>query len=597
MTHRKLNSLFEQLAQDQRAAADTDLWPAIRRTLVQDRNNLQGEKNMPTQPTWRPARAWAAVTVTLALLAGFFTVIPLGRAWAQDILRFFVPQEGNALIVSEPAPAPLVEAASESVPQVAPEAVSCLDSPFPSCSLDEAQQHIGFAIAFPAELPADFTFEGAKVLDEGVLLAFSAPKGGYYLHETPFTAEGLVANPVGEAAEIKALSVNGQYAEYVEGSWYGEPSEAGAILWDNNDAVRTLIWAADGIEYKLVSSGGKVYDSARPSPEEMAAFAETLSTEAKPDVAIDNGVSLAEAEKQAGFTMALPSQIPPRIIMTNATYNPAQGVICQHYSDSQGINNDTLIVAGSQVGLLDPYSFSVGSVPGPNGEMFTPSMFVEHVDMPGALNDKAIYLNNGVQLTTLCGEELLTNHGVMWHKDGMSYYIFGYMDGSMGYPFVTFHELLKIASEISGMTFAELDSPDLQRLTSLKEAQSVWGDKIAFPRKMLAGMNFDHFAYGEFDDGERYLGAIFTKNPVFEFVTLYQSSQSQPRGLIIYGDANQTVWGLPAVYQNTCWDGAYPGCHVNLIWEDGNVHYELGVRTLALAPVEQVLEIAESMQP
>jgi len=156
---------------------------------------------------------------------------------------------------------------------------------------------------------------------------------------------------------------------------------------------------------------------------------------------------------------------------------------------------------------------------------------------------------------------------------------------------------MKIASEISGVTFAGLDTPDPQRLTSLKDAQSVWGEKIAFPSKMLAGMNFDHFMYAEDDDGDRYLGAIFTKKPVFEFVALYQSSESQPLGLSVYDTPNQTVWGLPAVYQNVCWEGAYPGCHVNLIWEDGNMHYELNVRSLALTPAEQVLEIAESMKP
>jgi hypothetical protein len=598
MTRQKLYSLFEQLAHDQRAATDTDLWPAIKSTLIQDRNRIKGEKRVKTQLNWRPARTLAGVSVILALLVGFFAFTPQGKALAQVILHFFVPQEDNALVVSDPEPAPLEEAAPVSAPPAVPEAVSCLDSPFPQCSLDEAQQHVGFPIAFPAEMPSDFTFEGVKVLDNGVLLAFSAPKGGYYLYETPFTDEGIIANPVGEAAEIKALSVNGQYAEYVEGTWYGTPNESGAILWDNNDSVRTLIWAVDGIEYKLVSSGGKVYDSARPSPEEMAAFAETLIPEAKPDIAVDNGLSLAEAEQQAGFTMTLPTQIPPRILMTNATYNPAQGVICQHYSDSQGINNDTLVVAASLGGLLDPNSFSMGGYPGPDGEMITPTMFVEHVDMPGALNDKAIYLSNGIQITTLCGEERNTNHGVMWHKDGMSYYAFGYMDGSLGYPFVTYNELLKIASEISGVAFAGLDSPDPQRLTSLGDAQSVWGDKIAFPRKMLAGVNFDHFTYGEFDDGDQMLEAIFTKNPVTEFVALYQISESQPLGLDVYGDGpNQTVWGLPAIYQNVCWDGAYAGCHVNLIWVDGNMRYELSVRTLKLVPVEQVLEIAESAKP
>lgn len=595
MENKKLYELFDQLAQEQNEATNTDLWPAIKRSIDQKTTRIKEKKTLQ----WRHTRTLAVIVVILAIFIGFITITPQGKAWAQTILQFFETQEDNTLSMGDPELAPLEEVLPVLATQVTPEVVSCLDSPFPRCSLDEAQQYVDFKIAFPAELPSDFTFDGIKVLDNGVMLAFSAPKGGYTLYQTPFTDEGLVTNPVGDAVEIKSLSVNGQHAEYAEGHWYGTPSDEGAIPWDNNDSVRTLIWVMDGIEFKLVSAGGKVYDSARPSPEQMAAFAESLSTESKPEAEMDHGTSLDEAEKQAGFAIALPSQIPPQIIMTNATYNPAQGVICQHYSDSQGINNDILIVAASPNGLLDPESFGGISEPiGPGGEMFTPTTYVKHVDMPGALNDKAIYLNNGIQLTTLCGEELRTNHGLIWHKGGMSHYVFGYMGGSMGYPFVTYNELLSMAGEISGVDFTGLNSPDPERITSRSDAESVWGEKIAFPSKMVAGMNFDHIEYYKFDDGGKALNAIFTKKPVFEFATLFQSDQKQPDGLSLWGSPNQTVWGYPAIYTNTCWDGDYPGCDATLFWEDDKIHYELYIRTLTfLLPLESLLEIAESMKP
>lgn len=600
MSNQKLYTQFKQLAQDQQDMVEADLWPAIKSRVNPVLNKQRQEKSSKVHTSRRLGRTWAAVSASLALLVAFFTITPIGRVWAQEFLRFFERKEDNKLNVSDSAPSSLIKAVPESVPHIVPEAISCLDSPFPNCTLAEAQKHVDFPILFPTELPPSFSFEGVQVLDNGVLLAFSAPRGGYSLFETPFTPEELIMTPVGEATEIKVLSVNGQHAEFVEGSWYGSPNEDGEILWNNNDSVRTLIWTLDGIEYKLVSSAGKVHNSYRPSAEEMVAFAETLTPGTKTEDASADGLSLIEAEKKAGFTITLPSQVPPRIIKTNTTFNPEQGVICQHYSDSQGINNDTLIVAASRRGLLDPYSFSMSDQVGPNGEVFSPTMFVEHVEMPGALNNKAIYLHNGIQIDTLCGEEgMNTNHGIMWHKDDMSYYIFGYMDGNMGYPFVTYNELLNMASEISDLEIPGIKRPDPQRLTSLKDAQSVWGSKINFPKKMLAGVHFDHYAYREFDNEDRFLIGVFSKNPVTEFVTIVH----QPRQLALsqqYGDVNQTVWDLPAVYQSVCWGDPFDpfaGCHVNLIWEDDNIHYELAVRTLKMIPVEQVLEIAESMKP
>ena len=546
------------------------------------------------------AQKWGYAIATLIIAGGLLLgLTPQGQAFAQGILQFFKPQETIQVTEENAEPAPLVEAEPIAVIGDQLTAASCLESPFPSCSLEEAQQHTDFAIAYPAELPADYAFDGAQVLEDGVMLAFSTTNGSYYLYESSIADGDLIVNPVGDKADIIVLSVNGNHAEYVEGFWSGEAGEPGAIPWEENDSVRTLIWSTDKIAFKLVSVGAKVYDSARPSPEQMAVFAQTLTPAAQSILAAANGTTLEEAEKQAGFTMALPAVVPPNMIKTNAVYNWTQGSICQFYSDPNGINNHSLVVAASPYGLLAPddFKFTGGYPAGPTGELITPTMYVEHVDMPGTLNNKAIYLNNAIRLTALCGEELATNHGLMWNKDGMSYYIFGNIDGSLGYPFVTYKDLLSMANQISGVSFAELSSPDTERLTSLKDAESVWGDSIPFPNKMLAGFNFDHFRVLNFEDGNQTLGAIFIKAPVAEFASVHISRQSERNGLEVYGEINQMVWGLPAVYSNHCSDIVTTTCDQNLTWDDGNVRYELYLRTEKPIPMQQVLEIAESMKP
>lgn len=582
----------------------TEADPAFFQNLEAKLNAQQPVSATEAKPAFRlfrglTAQKWGYTAATLVIAGGLFLgLTPQGQAFAQSILQFFKPQETIQVAEESAEPEPLVEAEPIAVITDQLTAVSCLESPFPSCSLEEAQQHTDFAIAYPAELQADYTFDGAQVLEDGVLLAFSASNGSYYLYESSIADGDLVVNPVGDKADIKVLSVNGNHAEYVEGIWSGEAGEFGAIPWADNDSVRTLIWATNEITFKLVSVGAKVYESARPSPEQMVIFAQTLTPAAQPTLAAANGIALEDAEKQAGFTMTLPVVVPPNMIKTNAVYNPAQVAICQFYSDPNGINNHSLVVAASPYGLLAPDDFQTGGYPvGPNGELFTPTMFIEHVEMPGTLNNKAIYINNGIRLTALCGEELATNHGLLWRKDGMSYYIFGNLDGSLGYPFVTYKDLLSMANQISGISFAELSLPDTERLTSLKDAESVWGEAIPFPNKMLAGFNFDHFRVLNFEGGDQTLGAIFTKTPVVEFASVYISRQSERNGLEVYGEPNQTVWGLPAVYSDYCYDIMTTNCDHNLTWDDGNVRYELHLRTVKPIPMQQLLEIAESMKP
>lgn len=598
---KNLNSFEEKIKQTYNL---TEADPAFFRNLEAKLNAQQPVSATEVRPTSRlflglTAQKWGYAIATLIIAGGLFLgLTPQGQAFAQGILQFFKPQETVQVTEESAEPEPLVEAEPIAVIADQLTAVSCLESPFPSCSLEEAQQHTDFAIAYPAELPADFTFDGAQVLEDGVMLAFSTTNGSYYLYESSHTDEDLVVNPVGDKADIQVLSVNGSHAEYVEGFWSGEAGELGAIPWEENDSVRTLIWTADEITFRLVSVGAQVYDSARPSPEQMAVFAQTLTPAAQPAIAAANGTTLEETEKQAGFTMALPAVVPPNMIKTNAVYNPAQGAICQFYSDPNGINNQSLVVAASPYGLLAPDDFQAGSYPvGPNGELFTPTMYIEHVEMPGTLNNKGIYINNGIRLTALCGEELISNHGLLWRKDGMSYYIFGNADGSLGYPYVTYKDLLSMANQISSVSFAELSSPDTERLTSLKDAESVWGEAIPFPNKMLAGFNFDHFRVLNFEGGDQSLGAIFIKAPVAEIASVYISRQSERNGLEVYGEINQTVWGLPAVYSNHCYDVLTTTCDHNLTWDDGNVRYELYLRTEKPIPMQQVLDIAESMKP
>lgn len=595
MNEKKLSALFQQLASQQDEQARIDLWPVVSHSLA----SKQGEQPMKHKPIWRPVQSWATVGVTLALLIAFFTVTPLGRTWAQSIIHFFIPEETNTLqAVTEP-PAPLTEV--QPVAPAAPAAVAmdCNEIDFPSCTMDEIKGRVPFAIAYPAALPEGYSFGGAKTIENGVLLTLNSSRGSYYLYEEPLKADVVKTSPVGKAAEIIAASVNGSQAEYVEGSWSGTTQSNQGIPWNENDYYRTLAWSDGALEYRLVSIGAKVADSARPSLEKMIELAESISPASPLPVAAEKGLSLAEAEQQAGFKLMEPSYIPPGMIADKAVYNPANSVICHYYRNAMGTTANALIIAQSTAGLWSPYDFKVGMVDNGSGGMVEITMFVEHVDMPEALNDKAIYMSNGIRPSKLCGgEEESANHALIWHHGGRSSYIFGPID-NMGYPFVTKMELEKMAFEMAGLPARE-EKIDPERILSKMDAELLWGEKVAFPAKMLGDQPLNHFSFRDFNDGQKMLSAQFVKTPVDEFTSLYQIANSTQNMDSWTNDAYQavTVWGLPARYNERCSEDALFGksCNYSLIWMDGTTEFSLMTRTKSSITQAQFLEIAESMK-
>lgn len=603
MENKKLNGLFQQLAGEQHKQASADLWPAIYHSLVEREPQKQGASRLMNKKSIWSRPVWAAAGMSIVLLLAFFTITPAGRAMAQDIIHFFTPEESNSVQVSTAAPAPLVE-----VQPVAPEVpvaavpVDCNESSFPSCPLDEIKSRVPFTIAYPANLPADYKFAGAKALDSGVVMTFDSPKGSYYLYEMPIQADGLKTSPVGKAAEIIATTVNGKQAEYVEGSWMGASQADGSIPWSDNDYLRTLAWADEGLEYRLVSVGAKVHDSARPSVEEMVAVAVSIDPAAPLPLAQSGSTSLAEAEKQAGFDFIEPSFLPPATYPSRAVYNPANAVICNYYQDAHATDG-VMILAESEAGLWSPYDFKVGMVDNGSGQTIEIQMFVEHVDMPGVLNGKAIYMSNGIRPGKLCGnEDDIANQALIWHKDGRSYYLFGQID-NLGYGYVTRMEMERMAAELADLPAAE-KAIDPERVLSLMDAELLWGDKVPFPSRMLAGMKFDHIQV-RIDEALEWnsLTMSFVKKPVTELVDVY-ITREMTKGLDSYKNhtsyTETQVWGLTGYESIRCSEDPLTreqNCNASLIWQDEIATYEMHARSQELLTSAQLLEIAESMKP
>lgn len=481
-----------------------------------------------------------------------------------------------------------------------------MTSPFPKCTVSEAQKHVDFTIAYPSQLPADFTLEGVLVLQDGVLITWSAPKGGYYLYEAPIQSTELHQNPVGKAANVQAMSVNGRYAEYVEGAWYGTSTAEGSIPWENSDAVRTLIWMDDQLEYKLVSSAGKVPNSHRPSPQEMAAFASTVSPDIQPVETAEQHLDLVNAQHQAGFQLQLPSELPPNLIPAKVVYNPANQTICQHYSDRQGIDDNFMVIAKSKSVMPDSQSL-LAPPPAEFAAMGSPAaMETSQVALAGADQNMGLLLNNQVDITRICGQQGSTNRGLVWSKDGFTYYILGYRDGSMGYPFVTLMDMTRMASDLLGNPVQAGIDPE--RLTSLKDAEELLGRNIPFPTVMLPGYNFDHLSLFTADNGDKFMTVLFTRTAVMEYANLYIDSNT-PQQAEVQAKVRESleknsnyerleVWGgLSGYYHQGCWDGAYAGCDVTMTWFDEDTYYEFHLRAKSPVPQDQFLKIVDSMKP
>jgi hypothetical protein len=233
-------------------------------------------RRMQSAPWRQPALGWGRrrlVSVGLALLVviaiGLFTSPGL-YALGEQLWRFFLPEQGNHLVIPLDTPGVIVSG----------DLSGAQDFPLSQAG---AEDEAGYAVK-TVPVGGDLELEGMRY--EAVTLTvrsfYRAEAYNLYLSQRPLSGIREQA-AVGPAAAIEAVIVGGLPGEYVSGGWRlpegatispEQAAQAGSQLdltWDASMAQRTLRWQDGEYAYEL-----RVLGSAAPEKQGLITMAERL---------------------------------------------------------------------------------------------------------------------------------------------------------------------------------------------------------------------------------------------------------------------------------------------------------------------------------
>ncbi|MGH2458667.1 MAG: hypothetical protein ACRDIY_07355 [Chloroflexota bacterium] len=243
MEHRP--EIYRLLREDaQTATAEpVDLWPAIRARLPQTSEALRRSGIAPRHR--QPLHA-ALFALGILLVLGLL----IGTTYrAQAKVSAFVSHLGIGVTL---VPWTVDSLPSPNASQPVTHATAI---PVRYLPLSEIQPQISFPIRRPSWVPTSYTLAGAMVVNSGhVRVQYydgfdqrGLPKGAIGLVEilgittTPYTFP---------ASRTEEISVNGQTATYIRGSWKGNGNHGG-LRWSDAADLHTISWQADGMTFML----------------------------------------------------------------------------------------------------------------------------------------------------------------------------------------------------------------------------------------------------------------------------------------------------------------------------------------------------------
>ncbi len=255
MNDKLLTKTLNQLAEDA-VPANTDLWPALRAQLGARPGapaHLKGRLTMNTPYPHAARLRWMGFsTLAVVAVAAALLVTPQGRALAQSVWLFFNPAASEAFGVPE-----AIGAAEPSVgpTAVAPSFAADVCGADLACQLTAAEAAIGFdARVLPSHSELTWNYVEAYPEAGTLRLGYAAAEGGGLV-----LSQSLAALPTSQWEEVPAgaavaVTVNGQPAEYVEGTFVVYPGSTEAV-WNAEAPVQRLRWRADGVLFELTKMG------------------------------------------------------------------------------------------------------------------------------------------------------------------------------------------------------------------------------------------------------------------------------------------------------------------------------------------------------
>jgi hypothetical protein len=333
MDNKNILSILQDALEEEFPSSQVKLWSAVKASLAAGKTVQQGDK-MNTTKSRRIARVALAILTVITLLALAF-ITPQGRAFAQRLFQFFSIAESKSFIVPNnqvlPAPATLtavpgyilqletVEPVIDTEQATSLPDLSC-ESPESAsgyyCQVKAAESQAGFDAKEFLYDPKGMKF--SRVIFDPAIneinMELVVSTGGGYLYlrqgmgDFPFPNDEWSKVP---ADAVEQITVNGQYAEFVSGTFVVYPNTNSAI-WESGGQL-SLHWR-DGNRWFSLEKLGDPYPIEWITKDEMVKLAEGLvydrPLDAVPPLDPEYLKSVEDAEKLAGFDVLAPTLLP-----------------------------------------------------------------------------------------------------------------------------------------------------------------------------------------------------------------------------------------------------------------------------------------------
>jgi len=565
---------------------------------------------------------WAAVTGMLIFFLVFVMMIslPQGRAWAQELLQFFV-RGPDQIILPTPLPVNLVNITPGTVqPTLTPITSQeqgfafydfCGSLPEPSCSGEEIRDMVDFPIKGIADLSADMQFIGATGGPEAVTLVYQYGEPNsvtLLLHEGPATDAARQAVQVGSSAVVEQVQINNALGEYVKGTYFSYGGDATAS-WTEDFDLQSLRWEEDGMLYTLTMMGQADLQSVKLDKTGLINLAASLNAEAKlsPKKSItEETESVAEVEKKAGFPIKEPEWLPQGLQLKKVTYLADQKAICLEYTFP--VDQLTDAMPDTSVSILESAEMSPPDLKDLVFTNLQPEQVLlkqSTLKVGGAIEGTGLYAFGSIDGSRVCGSRM-QNQVLEVQMEGLNITILAKENnpfGSTSRDWLTKQEMVRLAEGITGIQTIKENQIDPEFLTSLTVLQQVAQFPLKLATKLPEGMNF---YYAQFEqNGEQQEAQIHYSDSNHEtIIRQIKDSQDTLQELIrqnpeIYHPV--TVHGQSAILSQGYWDQDgwrdFPDGgdgSASVIWFEDGIEYIVG--GFNAYSDEIWLEIAESLK-
>lgn len=324
-----------------------------------------------------------SAAVILVILVALF-VTPQGRAWAQEIVQFFLRVNSTTILLSEEEQKeiivvtpegnelPLVKVLPPMLPPEMAEIPECQSSGVASsyeCQIAYAESKLGLDLKEFPSLPEGWELESLN-FDSTSKTAFMSYRidSSYTIYSQLNFTQSLSDKPVISdfpweavpADRVEAVQVGPYKGEYVKGA-FGVSNDNRTMLWMDSADQQRLAWS-DGTRWYFIqlyanTPGGK--SIGRDALIELAiSLADAPISKRKP-LDLDFLYSIAEAEKVSGLELKAPSLLTLGMEFSSAQYLPKSHQVLLRYG--QG---DELVIhqwEGKPASLEDLEAASSGS--------------------------------------------------------------------------------------------------------------------------------------------------------------------------------------------------------------------------------------------